>query len=288
MARPIGIRQDDAGPDGEKRRVDVHGIGIAKRERVHAIPLAEMTPHPLDSKPIGHLAALNEDIATAAHEIGGVERGLVLGRDERTPGGQSMPIANRFNRIIEIVEFVRHRRLGSGRPTSAASKIILDERTIGTIFEEATSPRHRRFDDLVADDDHEIARHRRVHARRFEVGRFVDETPIDDVGSTNDDAFAREYGAEVLDFDSRSVDEFARERLAAAFRVHGPIPFGRVRFHFDRERRNARVVDATDDDFFEGIPFVVTAHGGGRRRCRRRRAKSSQSRTQFLNRDIDF
>src|SRR5258705_5212468 len=40
----------------------------------------------------------------------------------------------------------------------AASEIVLQDRTIGVRLEVATRPSHRRFDDLVADHEHAVAR----------------------------------------------------------------------------------------------------------------------------------
>src|SRR5213593_4655207 len=57
-----------------------------------------------------------------------------------------------------IEQLVRQLRPGRGGPARAASEVVLQDRTIGVRLEVATRPSHRRFDDLVADHKHAVAR----------------------------------------------------------------------------------------------------------------------------------
>jgi hypothetical protein len=54
----------------------VHGLAAAALNLVYAEGGAKMAAQPFDARPIGHVAARDEEIAAAAHEVGGVEHRL--------------------------------------------------------------------------------------------------------------------------------------------------------------------------------------------------------------------
>src|SRR5258707_12200317 len=148
----FGIDQNLAGPKRQYGGIDMHRIGTAALDLMNPITVPNMATEPLNTRRIGDVAAGHEQVAPAAKEIGGVEDWFEFGQDI----GDRLAFFGDAKLCIE--QLVRQLRPGRGGPARAASEIVLQDRTIGVRLEVATRPSHGRFDDLVADHEHAVAR----------------------------------------------------------------------------------------------------------------------------------
>lgn len=72
-ARTLGIHEQFAGTERNKRAVNVHRILVLEIQYVDTVLRTQMTAHPLDAEVVGDLTALHKDIATDTSELRGVE-----------------------------------------------------------------------------------------------------------------------------------------------------------------------------------------------------------------------
>ena len=102
-------------------------------------PGPEVAREPVRAELVADEVGLPEDVAPAAREARGVERGLDL-------------------RQALVIEVVAHQRLRRGGPPRAGAEVLGDEAAVGAKLEVARPLGHRRFDDLVADHEQQVAR----------------------------------------------------------------------------------------------------------------------------------
>ena len=153
---------------------------------------------------VGDVAARDEEVAPAAYEVRGVEHRLELGED----------VAHRLARLgdaeIRIEQLVGQLRLRRRGPARAAAEIVLEERPVGVRLEIAARPRHRRLDDLVADDEHAVARTGVAEAARRPVGRAEASLVVDRVRPPDRDAERFQEGDEPVELALRRLDQQLR------------------------------------------------------------------------------
>ena len=139
-------------------RIDVQRLRAVALDLVNAELGAEVATQPLDARCIGGVAACDEQVGTAADEIGGIEQRLELVDDvayRLTLGRRSEMI------VVQTIEQLRLRR---GDPARPLRPVLLEQRAIGVRLEIARSPCHRCLDDLVADHQDAVARTRGAKA----------------------------------------------------------------------------------------------------------------------------
>ena len=71
--------------------------------------------------------------------------------------GQLGALRGIFQGIIWAIELIAHQGLGRSGPSASLIEILLDEPSVGPKFKIPGSVAHRRFNNLVADHDQEIA-----------------------------------------------------------------------------------------------------------------------------------
>lgn len=65
--------------------------------------------------------------------------------------------------VYLVIQFIRHRGLGRGRPFGPLAEVLLNDRPVGSVFKETGPPSHGGFDDFVPDDQQNVSRHGCVH-----------------------------------------------------------------------------------------------------------------------------
>lgn len=58
-----------------------------------------------------------------------------------------------------IVQFISHGGFWSSRPFSTFSKVLLDQRSVGSVLKEAGPPGHRSLDDLITHHQEDVSGH---------------------------------------------------------------------------------------------------------------------------------
>ena len=246
----IRVHQRALGAEDQERGIDVHRIAALARHPVDAEAIAEMPFEPGDPHLIRHVRAGDEDVAARAGEVGRVEHGFELGRQE----AQRLAVIG--DGVVVIEDVVGQLRARGRGPARAAAEIILEQPAIGVALEIARAPRHRRFDDLVP--DHQIA-----------VARAGDAEALARPERRAEAAMMRHLiGAHDLDVRLfQHADQIIERRLAALdhpLRIaparDQPVQPPREARHVERDRdvigRNGRAFEPADDDFFERIPFI--------------------------------
>eukprot|EP00128_Syssomonas_multiformis_P006987 Colp12_sorted_trinity150504_noHs@2385 len=216
-AGSLGVHQQLSGGQGDESAVNVHGVLVLEVQHVDGVVGAEVAAHPLDAEVVGHLGALHEDVLADAGELRSVEDRLELSGHEGALAGLEGGLA--------LVELVRHEGLGGGGPLGALVEVLLDQLAERTVLEEARSPGHRRFDDLVAHDHEDVAGHGGVQAvGALEVGGDVGlgEVLLGDLGASHSDTFRLKDLGKVIKLSGGFVDHLRRKGLARLGLVHIP------------------------------------------------------------------
>ena len=114
--------------------------------------VTEVTPQPADPGLVRRIAAGDEQVATAARDVRGIEHrfefiGYVA---DGFPGFR--------NTVACIEQLVGQLWPWRSSPARAIGKILLEQRSVGIAFKVARTPAGRRFDNLVADDQVKVPR----------------------------------------------------------------------------------------------------------------------------------
>src|SRR5260370_29602876 len=109
-------------------------------------PVIQVTRQPADPGLVRRIAAGDEQVATAARDVRGIEHRFEFIGDV----ADGFPwFRNTVACIEQLVGQLRPRRSG---PARAIDEVLLEQRSVGVAFEMARTPAAWRFDNLVADD----------------------------------------------------------------------------------------------------------------------------------------
>ena len=266
---PGRVVDDEPGPEGDERGVDVDRPRVAGEvDRVHPV-LGEVPPQPLHAAPVGGQPVLAEEVPSDPKHVGRVEQGLVLGGDEVEGRGPAQPLLQgdlvEVSRLVGLAGEPRARRLLPAEPRVLV-EVALHERVVGQVLEVPAPERHRRAQDLAADgEEHVPGRHAAEHAARREVGGDHRPVPLDGLRTVDPDAAPFEDGGEVVELLVRAFDRLERARPPPA--PHGAV-LRDLRLGGGLGRGDAGVVGPPQDDVAEGVEVVPRADDGvGHGRC---------------------
>src|SRR2546427_40494 len=126
-------------------RIDVQWLRAVALDLVNAELGAEVTTQPFDARYIGGVAACDEQVGTAADEIGGIEQRLELVDDV----AYRLTLGSRPK--LTGVQTIEQLRLRRGEPARPLRPVLLEQRAIGVRLEIARSPCHRRSEEHTSE-----------------------------------------------------------------------------------------------------------------------------------------
>ena len=262
----LWVVQDQSRSDRREGRVDVDGVGVARKvHRVDAV-IGEVTAQPLDALLVRREAVLHHQILAEAQHVGSVEQGFFLGCDKEFFGGpfQTLCLADFVGQVIRVVVGIRQARLGCGfmAEIRVLVEIALHQRAIAEVLEPATAIGHGRFQNFVADRQQHIARR---HAAKLAVGVEIRSRcglgEIDRRGPVDRHAVALKLFGELVQQFICTVDRFLRTPAPLAAHV---AVFRHLGIQCRFGRGDVAIVGAPDDNVLQRIPLVPRVHNGFR------------------------
>ena len=254
----LRVVEDEAGAQGNERRVDVDGIGVAGEVDGVDAALGVHTANPLHGLPVGREAVLDEEVLADAHHVRGVKQDLVLRGDHLQLRRALKEDLLRDVPVVVVHVVARVAQLGTRGSDPAEVRILVkvaaQDLGVGQILEEAGAEGHGRADDVAAHRQQDVARrHAAEHAARHEVRGHDGLVPLHGLRTVHLNAALLQLLDEVLDLGVGLLNRIQRTRTghAAHRAVQGNLGLGR-----GLRGRDAAVIGATDDNVLQGVKII--------------------------------